>query len=234
METEFIFLVGAVILQCLTFGIAGYVKAKIESNEPFNWIKLGVTLIYSVTVAGIVISAKIVDINTLGSFIENPSVILNPIWIQYFFIFTGIQYAINKLLDPVLSTKILPLFSDGWVLANVPDLSADELKAQGMLPAGVPYYRKMNEDRRHNMVFDQPQYMQQPILDCVDTAESKTTWRYAIQAGAWVYLIEYGVQTGAKHYWFWRSGAIEWKPITVDCLEKIRKTGKFPEYSQLT
>lgn len=226
METEFIFLVGAVILQCLTFGIAGYVKGKIEDGSPFDWIKLGITLFYSLVVAGIVITTNLVNIETLGGFLADPSIVLTPVWMQYFFIFTGLQYAINKLLDPVLSTKILPLFSSSWVSTGIP------------LPEGVlqtaANYRKMNEDRRHNMVFDQPQYLQPPILDCVDAAEALTTWRYAIQAGAWVYLIEYGVQTGAKHYWFWYGGNVCWKPISVDCLEKIRKTGKFPEYSQLT
>lgn len=119
-------------------------------------------------------------------------------------------------------------FYDVWTNPSVPELTDSELKLT------APYYRKMNEDRLHNMVFDQPVYLQQPIRDCVIDAEAKTTWRYAIQAGAWEYLIEYGVQTGGKHYWFYKSPKVAWKPISVDTLENIRKTGKWPDYSVLT
>lgn len=123
---------------------------------------------------------------------------------------------------------------DSWVSDGSPELTFEEQRLQAALPTGTPYYRKMNGDRRNNMIEDQPAQIQKMILDCVDQAETKTTWRYAIQAGAWIYLIEYGVLTGAKHYFYWQSGSVEWKPISVECIEKIRKSRKFPEYSQLT
>ena len=122
-------------------------------------------------------------------------------------------------------------FYDTWTVANVLQATQDELRTA---LSGVPYFRKMNEERLHNMVFDQPSNLQQPIRDCVTEAENKTTWRYAIKAGAWEYLIEYGVQTGGKHYWYYKSGTVEWKPISVETLERIRNTGKWPDYSQLT
>jgi hypothetical protein len=122
-------------------------------------------------------------------------------------------------------------FADSWTTPSVLQATADELKT---VLIGVPYYRRMNEERLHNMVFDQPVNLQQPIRDCVTDAESKTTWRYAIQAGAWEYLIEYGVQTGGKHYWYYKAPKVQWKPISVETLEKIRSTGKWPDYSQLT
>jgi hypothetical protein len=118
-----------------------------------------------------------------------------------------------------------------WITENVLELTEAERKL-GTLDA--PYYRKMSEERRHNMVVDQPSNLQQMILDCVDQAEKGITWRYAIQAGSWVYLIEYGVLTGAAHYFYWSGAKVEWKPISVLTLETIRKTGKFPGYGKLT
>jgi hypothetical protein len=147
-----------------------------------------------------------------------------------------LQY-VNRAIDVIwlyyTGTKLgeIAWFFSSWVLQEVPALTDAELK---LGTVGTPYYRKMSQSFRENMVSDQPIQIQQMILNCVDEAEARTTWRYAIQAGAWVYLIEYGVLTGAKHYFYWQSSIIAWKPISMVTLETIRKTGKFPEYSQLT
>jgi hypothetical protein len=100
------------------------------------------------------------------------------------------------------------------------------------LAAGI---RKMSEESRHFLIFDLPQWAQQPTLVCVDQAESKdpVTYRYAIQAASYIFLIENGQLTGSKRYWFSWSSKIEWKLITYDTLDTIRKTGRFPSYSQL-
>jgi hypothetical protein len=150
-----------------------------------------------------------------------------------FILYSGYQIYINRGMDVIwiklFGTKVggSHWFFDQWIGTSVP-VPTDELKTDTL------YYRKMNEDRLSNMVFDQPSYLQQPIRDCVADAEGKTTWRYVIQAGAWEYIIEYGVQTGGKHYWYYKSPKVSWKPISVDTLETIRKTGKWPDYSQLT
>jgi hypothetical protein len=62
------------------------------------------------------------------------------------------------------------------------------------------------------------------------------TYQYAIESGAWIFLIEGGELTGAKHYFFrgWFGvSAVSWKPISDACLTAIRKTGRFPEYDKL-
>ena len=154
-----------------------------------------------------------------------------------FLTYQGALQYVNRAVDVIwvylFGTKMggSAWFYDVWTNPTVPEPTAAELKT--VMP-GAPYFRKMNEDRLHNMVFDQPVYLQQPIRDCVTDAEAKTTWRYAVRAGKWEYLIEYGVQTGGKHYWYYKAPTVEWKPISVDTLENIRKTGKWPDYSVLT
>jgi hypothetical protein len=100
------------------------------------------------------------------------------------------------------------------------------------LTAGI---RKMTEESRRFLTFDLPEWSRIPTLVCVDQAEGKdpVTYRYAIQSGAWIFLIENGQLTGSKHYWFSFSNKIEWKLISYDTLDTIRKTGRFPSYSQL-
>lgn len=154
-----------------------------------------------------------------------------------FLTYQGALQYVNRAVDWVwlylFGTKVggKAWFYDVWTSPFVQEPTESELKT--VLP-GSPYYRKMNEDRLHNMVQDQPSYLQQPIRDCVAAAESKTTWRYVIQAGAWEYLIEYGVQTGGKHYWYYKAPNVAWKPISVETLERIRASGKWPDYSVLT
>ena len=67
--------------------------------------------------------------------------------------------------------------------------------------------------------------------------EAQNQYQYAIQAAAWVFLIEDGELTGAKHFWtmFGWLGAsnVVWKPITAATLAAIRQTGRFPDYSAL-
>jgi hypothetical protein len=159
-----------------------------------------------------------------------------------FLTYSGAMVYVNKFVDYlwvwVFGEKLgaTKWFYKSWVLEEVSDITEEEKtsKLAILVSALGSYYRKMSESRRHNMVFDQPVNLQQMILDCVDSAESKTTWRYAVRGGSWEYLIEYGILTGAKNYTYWNGGKVEWKPISVETLESIRKTGKFPEYSQLT
>lgn len=96
--------------------------------------------------------------------------------------------------------------------------------------------RKMSEESRRFLIFDLPQWAQLPTLSCVDQAESKDpiTYRYAIKTLGYVFLLENGQLTGSKHYWFSFNNKIEWKPISYDTLDKIRKTGRFPDYGYLT
>ncbi len=159
-----------------------------------------------------------------------------------FLSYTGAQVYVNKFTDYIwyylfgVKVGATAWFYDKWVTESVPEITEEEktTKLAYLISAAGEYYRKMSESRRHNMVFDQPAQIQPMILDCVDAAEAKLTWRYVIAAGAWEYLIEAGVLTGAKHYWYFKSGKVQWKPISVNTLETIRSTGKWPDYSKLT
>lgn len=165
-----------------------------------------------------------------GTTIESSEwwVVMGGLFIAYQGALQWVNRGVDVLWIYLYGTKIggSHWFFEQWITSNVIE-PLDELKTNTL------YYRKMNEDRLSNMVFDQPPHLQQPIRECVSAAEFKTTWRYVIQAGAWEYLIEYGVQTGGKHYWYYKSPKVDWKPISVETLENIRKTGKWPDYSQL-
>lgn len=99
--------------------------------------------------------------------------------------------------------------------------------------------RKMTATTKNFMVFDLPIKDQEPTLACVEAAEAandgKGTYQYAIQSGAWVFLVEGGVLTGSVHYWYkqWNGAAITWKAISDACLTQIRNTGRFVSYNAL-
>lgn len=101
--------------------------------------------------------------------------------------------------------------------------------------------RKMDAGSRQFLVFDLPEAQQVSTLACVDAAEAANggvgTYTYAIQVGAWVFLIENGELTGSVHYWyrFWTgSSTAVWKVITEACLEDIRKNPlAFKSYNDL-
>jgi hypothetical protein len=103
MDVEYITFVGTIILQTLIFALSGWWADRVKNGGEFNPYKLLITLLYAIIVAVIIIASGIVDVTSIGSFLENPSVILEPVWFEYLMIYTGMMYFFNKFVDPYLS-----------------------------------------------------------------------------------------------------------------------------------
>jgi hypothetical protein len=212
MDVNYVILIAVALIMGLAYGIIGYFSAYMKAGESLDYRKLAATMVYSVIIALIAVQTGVLNFQSLA----NWQAIFDPMWQTYFGIYLALIYVFSKIVIPVVS----------------------QLTSKTTLyprKASVDPARKMDQETRRWLVSDQPA-LNSAILKAVDEAEAKVTWRYAIEAGAWIYLVEFGEVTGAKHYFFrgwFGTSVVSWKPITSECLEAIRKTGKFPEYSDL-
>lgn len=213
MDVNYILLLFVAIVMALAYGILGYFSARMSSGEAWNWPKFFATVVYSVIVGFFAVQTGVISLETIA----NWQTIFSPVWAEYLLIYTGLLYVFQKII-PTVWDKV----------ANRTYFYPKVMKVD---PA-----RKMDQETRDKFFNDQKDAIRVAILKAVDEAEAKTTYRYAIEAGAWIYLVEYGEVTGAKHYFFkqwFGTSVVSWKAITVECLEAIRKTGKFPDYDDL-
>lgn len=212
-DVNFIVLMAVSIIMGLAYGFIGFFAAMVKAGESLDIKKLVATVIYSVVIGIIAVQTGVINFETLA----NWQAIFSPIWETYFGIYLALMYLFSKIVVPVAQQ-----FTSKTVLYP---------KKATVDPA-----RKMDPETRKWLVSDQKEVVANGILAAVDAAEAKTTYRYAIEAGAWIYLVEFGEVTGAKHYFFkgwYGTSVVDWKPITSECLEAIRKTGKFPDYDDL-
>ena len=212
MDINYIVLLVVAIVMALAYGLIGWAAAYIQSGKKFDLAVFIATFVYSIVVGIIAVSTGMINLDTLS----NWQAIFSPMWSAYALIYTGLLYIAGKVFGTAASklatVKIIP-----------PTTRVDPT-------------RKMDQETREKFFNDQSDIIRAGILNCVDQAEDAKTYRYAIAAGAWIYLVEFGEVTGAKHYWFryWLGSTIVlWKPITSQCLENIRSTGKFPDYEDL-
>ena len=213
MDVNYIVLMAVAIIMGLAYGLLGFFSAKLSTGESLDVKKLAATIIYSIIVGIIAVQTGAINFDTLA----NWQALLSPLWTEYLGIYLGLMYIFSKVVVPVAQT-----FTSKTTLYPKKD-SVD--------PA-----RKMDAETRKWLVSDQSDAIARGVLAAVDAAEAKTTYRYAIEAGAWIYLVEFGEVTGAKHYYFrgwFGTSVVVWKAITVECLEAIRTTGKFPDYTDL-
>jgi hypothetical protein len=213
MDVNYIVLIAVAIVMALAYGLMGFFADWMTTKGAYNWAKLAATIVYSIIVGIVSVATGVFDVTQIANF----QIIFSPVWVSYAFIYTGLLYAFSKIIVPIASQ-----FTSKTKFYAV---------SQKM---GL---RKMDPESRGFLVFDLPQQDKQPTLNCVDQAESKDpmVFQYAIQSGAWVFLIENGELTGAKHYFFrgWFGTVVCWKPIAANTLQRIRDTGKFPEYEAL-
>ena len=213
MDVNYVLLLFVAIIMALAYGILGFFAARMSSGEAWSWPKFAATTVYSVVVEFLAVQLGVLNLENVA----NWQAIFTPLWAEYMLVYTGLLYAFQKISVPVV-TRAMTTYK---VFPTTKIAKVDPT-------------RKMDDETRSTFFNDNP--AKQQILDCVDQAEAKQTYRYAIAAGAWEYLVEYGEVTGAKHYWYKVWGGIQaavWKPISVECLENIRATGKFPAYNDL-
>ena len=213
MDVNYVILIAVALIMGLAYGIIGFFSAYMKAGESLDYRKLAATVVYSVIIALFAVQTGVLNFQSLA----NWQAIFDPIWQTYFGIYLALIYVFSKIVIPVVAQ-----FTSKTTLYP--------------RKASVDPARHMDAETRRWLVSDQKEPISSGVLRAVDAAEAAVTWRYAIEAGAWIYLVEFGEVTGAKHYsfrgWFGTT-EVSWKPITSECLEAIRKTGKFPDYSDL-
>lgn len=216
MDVNYLLLLAIAIIVGLAYGLPGLFADFIKNGSKVDWAKLAATIIYSVIVGVCAVQSGVLTMDTL----PNWQTLLTPVWTMYMGLYLFLLYLFSKIVVPVAS--------------HVSQKTTFYVKKL----ATVDPNRHMDPESRNYLVFDLPTQNQAPTLACVDKAEATVpvTMRYAIQSGAWIFLVEFGELTGAKHYYFrgwFGTSDITWKPISVDCLEACRKTGRIPEYEDL-
>lgn len=213
MDVNYITLLFVAILMGMVYGIIGFFSDKLNTDGTFNYQKFGATIVYSIIIGIAAVVSGAFNFDTVA----NWQAIMSPLWVTYSGLYLALIYMFSKIVVPIVTQ-----FTSKTMIYQ-PSAQVDPL-------------RKMDPESRTFLVFDLPEQNKKPTLAAVDAAQEKGTYRYAIESGAWIFLVEFGELTGSKHYWFrgwFGTGKISWKPITVECLENIRKTGKFPNYNDL-
>ena len=213
------------VLAAIVYTVILKFKDDPNITQPIDWPNLAANIIVGIALGVIAWAGGItVTIDWLGGQIAAYGVII-----------ALLDHIINGLLNrTVRAAKFVFYKKDGTLLST--PMSPIE-RAQFLAGALATGIRKMSEESRHFLIFDLPQWAQQPTLNCVDEAELKGTFQYAIQTANWVYLIENGQLTGAKHFWtffgWYGTSNVTWKPISPATLETIRRTGRIPDYANL-
>jgi hypothetical protein len=215
MDINYILLLAIAIIVGLAYGLPGLFADFVKNGSKIDWAKLAATFVYSIIVGIFAVQTGVLTMDTL----PNWQTLLTPVWTMYMGLYLFMLYLFSKIIVPVASH-----------LSQVTKFFPKSTK--------VDSARKMDPESRKFLVFDLPTQNQAPTLGCVDQAEAidPVTMRYAIQSGAWIFLVEFGELTGSKHYYFrgwFGTSDITWKPISVDCLEECRKTSRIPEYNDL-
>jgi hypothetical protein len=212
MDINYIMVLAIAIIMAIAYGILGFFADKLNNNGIWDWSKFVVTIIYSIVIGVAAVVSGAFNFETIA----NWQAIFSPMWATYFGLYMGMMYFFQKFIVPIFTqittkTKFYP-------------------RKAGM---GI---RKMDPESRGFLTFDLPEWAKKPTLGCVDAAEAVNQFQYAIQSASWIFLIENGELTGAKHYWFrgwFGSGTVDWKPISAKCLEDARKSGRIPDYGKL-
>jgi hypothetical protein len=214
------------VLAAIVYTVILKFKDDPNVTQPIDWPNLAANVIVGI-VLGIVAWASgiTVTIDWLGGQIAAYGVII-----------ALLDHIISGLLNrTVRAAKFVFYDKDGTLLSTpMSAVERAQFLAGGALAAGL---RKMSPASRHYLIFDLPLWAQQPTLNCVDEAELKNTFQYAIQTANWIYLIENGQLTGAKHFWtmfgWYGTSNVMWKQISPATLETIRNTGRIPDYANL-
>lgn len=213
ITVELLKLIVISIVMAFVFGLIRVAKKNQETGEAWDWLKFAPTAIYSVILGFIMAWTGIINLNNLSDFAG----LFDGTWVAYLTLYTTILYIWENIVIPFIKARLT-------VTKTYP------------LPVSIDPLHQMNEETRKWLISDQPEQYKKLILNAVDEAQAAKTYRYAISAGAWEFLIEFGIVTGGKHYlwkgWF-GNGAVLWKAISSACLEAIRSTGKWPDYDKL-
>ena len=209
---ELIKLIVLSVIFASAYNLVRYVKKLVETGEKWDIFKFLPTAIYSVILGFIMVFTGVINLGNITNF----EALFGGAWVTYLTLFTFILYVWENVVVPFLKARLT--VTEFYKITAIDPLS------------------KMNEVTRKWLVSDRTPEMGAKVLNAVDAAQDLKTYRYCINSGPWEYLVEFGIVTGGKHY-FWKGwfgdGTVLWKPISVACLETIRKTGKWPDYGKL-
>lgn len=211
-DVNYILLLITAVIMALAYGLIGFFASKLNEGAPLDPAKLAATVVYSIVVGVIAVNTGVITLQNIGDY----QTIFSPVWVMYGGVYLGLIYVFSKVVVPIFNRAT----------------TTTKFYAKKVAAA---FGRKMDPESRDFLVFDLPEWSKQLTLNCVDMAEAKSCFQYAIESGNWIFLIENGELTGAKHYWarFWRGKSVDWKPITEECLEACRKTGRIPDFTDL-
>ena len=216
MDANYMALLLVAILMGIVYGIIGFFGDKLNTDGSFKTAKFLATIVYSIIIGVLAVVTGVFNFESVA----NWQAILSPIWTLYSGFYLFLIYAFSKVVVPVASNLAARTAKVTWY----PKL------------ATVDPNRKMDAETRMKFFTDQPDELRKSILAQVDEAEANHVWRYAIEAGAFIYLVEFGEVFGSKHYWykFWIGSMVaQWKACTVACFEEIRTSCKFPDFDKL-
>ena len=211
-DINYILLMITAVIMALAYGLIGFFADKVNNGGSFNLPKLLATVVYSIIVGVIAVNTGVITLQNIGDY----QTVFSPVWVMYGGVYLGLIYVFSKVVVPIF------------------DRATTTTKFYAR-KAAAAFGRKMDPESRNFLVFDLPEWSKQLTLNCVDAAEAQSCFQYAIESGNWIFLIENGELTGAKHYWarFWKGQSVQWKPITPECLETCRKTGRIPDFTDL-
>ena len=216
MDINYIVLLVVSIILALAFDLPGYFNNLVTKKENFDLPSLAATVIYSIIVGFLAVQSGLITLVNLSQW--------QDIFTGAFATYAGIQLFLLYLFTKVVAPAVTHL--------------ASKTTFYPKKYATIDPNRHMDPDSRKFLIFDLPVQDQGTTLACVDQAEATVpvTMRYAIESGAWVFLVEFGELTGAKHFWFkgWMGVPVQWKPISAATLEACRKKGFIQEYDDLT
>lgn len=213
MDVNFIVLLIVAVIMALAYGVLGLFANWMTTGAKFDIRQFLATVVYSIIVGIIAVYLNLISLDTLA----NWQAIFSPVWTAYALVYTGLLYVFGKIFPPVANM----VFNRTTFYARTAQWNPN---------------RKMDQETREKFFNDNPYKVQ--ILSMVDQAESTVpiAGQYAIEAGAWIYLVEGGEVFGAKHYFFkswFGTSIVRWKKCSDACFEQIRTTAKFPDFDQL-
>ena len=213
VDVNYVMLLFVAVIMAVAYGILGYFAERLKTGAAWEWDKFAATVVYSIIVGVVAVQSGLITLVNVADW----QIIFSPVWVTFSGVYLGLLYFFSKFVVPAISS-----------IATVTRMSP--FKVAGA--AG----RKMDPESKQFLVFDLPETAKAPTLACVAQAEALNLFQYAIESGAWIFLIENGELTGSKHYYFrgwFGSSPPTWKPISAKCLEACRKSGRIPDYSAL-
>lgn len=217
MDVNYIVLLFVAIVLGLAYGLIGYFADRVKNGGELDIPKLIATIVYSIIVGVIAVQTGAIDLTKIADW----QTIFSPVWTMYLGIYLGILYVVQKILGTFVSAATTRVTVYKTILAQA-----------------LGEYRIMSDSVFGFLTYDMDSSQKANTEAAVKDMESKKVWQYALLVANNLYIIYQGQIAGHKKYLFYgrfyARGVFSYKPISPDTLERMQKTGKIPDYADLT